>query len=63
MDEFEKYLAKCGGVQAAADRLGRNRQTLYVVLQRRRPMSLKLARAIEADSMGRFKARKLLELT
>lgn len=62
MDEFKKYIRACGGVQAAADRLGRNRQTLYIVLQGKRPMSLKLARAIEADSMGRFKVRKLLEL-
>ena len=62
MEEFKRYIKTAGGVQQAATRLGRQRQALYVVLMGYRPMSLKLAKAIEADSLGRFKARKLLEL-
>ena len=63
MKEFARYVQACGSAAEAAHRLGTTVQYVYQMRNGTFAISLKMARKVEADSMGRFKARRLLELT
>jgi len=62
MDEFKKFVLHCKGPRAAGERIGKSRQMVYLMLAGKRNITVDTAKHIEYVSMGRFKARRLLEL-